>query len=248
MTDQKFPSPSGRHSGIVLPEGHRVYAVGDIHGRLDLLQNLHHLIRADLAAWPAERCSVVYLGDYVDRGPSASGVIDTLIAGPIPSATHIFLRGNHEHFMLAFAENATHGKDWLANGGRQTLESYGVRIDPRRNAARTAQAFRAALPPAHKVFFDDLQLSCRLGSLFFVHAGVDPARPLDDQLPMDLLWIRGKFLSSDTDMGMLVVHGHTSSPEPEVNLRRINVDTGAWHTGRLTAAVLECGRYRFLST
>lgn len=247
MTDQKFPLAGGRHPAIVLPDGHRVYAVGDIHGRLDLLERLHWLIRSDIADRPISTYTVVYLGDYVDRGPASSGVIDALIAGSIPGAMHVFLRGNHEHFMLAFSKDGSHGEDWLGNGGRETLKSYGVEVDAS-NLAATAQAFRSALPPPHEAFFDRLKLCYRLGSLFFAHAGVDPTRPLDDQRPMDLMWIRSKFLAADTDMGALVVHGHTPSSAPEVTERRINVDTGAWHSGRLTAAVLECGRYRFLGT
>lgn len=247
MTDQKFPLAGGRHPAIVLPNGHRVYAVGDIHGRLDLLERLHRLIRSDIADRPIAAYTVVYLGDYVDRGPASAGVIDALIARPVPGAVHVYLKGNHEQFMLAFADSGAHADDWLSNGGRETLQSYGVEVD-RHDFCATACAFRSAVPAKHMAFFDNLQYSHRIGSLFFAHAGVDPGRPLDDQRPMDLLWIRSKFLHADTGMGALVVHGHTPSSDPEVTDRRINVDTGAWHTGRLTAAVLECGRYRFLGT
>jgi len=240
------------HPGIALPEGTRVYAVGDVHGRLDLLLALHDLIREDLAANPPQTALLVYLGDYVDRGPHSAGVIETLLSDPVSGVETVHLMGNHEQVMLDFAIDGTFRDTWFRNGGRETLQSYGVDPDGAGTGdeavAALARAFADALPKVHRHFLAAMPTSHRAGSLFFAHAGIDPARPLDAQQDHDLMWIRDAFLHDDRDTGAVVVHGHTPAPEPEVTPHRINVDTGAWCTGRLTAAVLENGRVRFLDT
>ncbi|MGC2856361.1 metallophosphoesterase [Novispirillum sp. DQ9] len=235
-----------------VPAGVRVYAIGDIHGRSDLLADLHNRIRADASmAVKGTRCVVVYLGDYVDRGPDTPGVIDMLLSSPLPGFRQVFLRGNHEAQFLEFLEHdGKGGAEWLRLGGDATLHSYrapwptggGDRL------AALAEGLSRAVPPAHKAFLHGLRNFVTIGDFFFVHAGVDPLRPLDDQEPRDLLWIRRRFLDWQESFGKIVVHGHSTSRKPEVRGNRIGIDTGAYLSGTLTALVLEDGRRRFITT
>jgi diadenosine tetraphosphatase ApaH/serine/threonine PP2A family protein phosphatase len=224
-----------------LPKGLRIYAVGDIHGRLDLLNRLLSQIAEDIAQFPTSRPIYVFLGDYIDRGSSSRETIDRLIEH---GAAHesIFLKGNHE--LIATACLSDRGKidQWLRLGGMETLASYGVAPDlfaNRKQTAGTQLAFHNALPPAHFRFLGNLQESFSCGDYFFVHAGAKPHVPLSRQRESDLLWIRGEFLSSAYDFGKIIVHGHTPSLDIEVRSNRINIDTGAFATGRLTCLVLE---------
>jgi serine/threonine protein phosphatase 1 len=229
----------------------RVYAVGDVHGRLDLLLRLEAEIHKDLAAWPTSAPLVCYLGDYVDRGPSSAGVIEYLATPPRDGLRRIFLKGNHEDRMLAFlSEPEANGPRWMEFGGREALASYGL---PRADIdSRDWQTFRdtlaAALPASHLAFLGALELALRWSGYLLVHAGVDPARPLADQDPHDLMWIREPFLSSDRDFGLRVVHGHVIGPEPVIRANRIGLDTGAYKSGVLTCAVLDPGAVRLLQT
>ncbi len=237
-----------------VPPDHRVYAVGDIHGCLDLLLALEDQILQDAAAAPESRRTIVYLGDYVDRGPDCAGVIDHLIR-PRDGFERVFLRGNHEDFLLRFIagddDGVRRGELWLINGGDTTLRSYG--IDVPLFAVNTVtlrdlrDRFEAALPPAHRAFLEATALSHRVGDYFFVHAGVRPDRPLDAQDGQDLMWIRDPFLWSEADLGAVVVHGHTPVSQPEIRPNRIGVDTGAVYNGRLTAVVLSGTQTSFLS-
>lgn len=249
-----WSGPSGWFgSGPRVPDGERVYAIGDIHGRDDLLRRMHDLILGDRRDRPgANRCTVVYLGDYVDRGPGSRTVLDMLIDQPLEVDTHIHLQGNHELMMLRFLDGQDTG-NWLLNGGDATLDSYGVpagwwmMVQPKAmQALRDAAA--EAIPPAHLQFLRSLALRHVAGDYLFVHAGVRPGVALDDQRPADLLWIREPFLGSTEDFGKRVVHGHTIAPRPQVRANRIGIDTGAFDSDVLTCLVLEGSKARFFRT
>jgi serine/threonine protein phosphatase 1 len=243
--------PAPRPAAV--PPGDRIYAIGDIHGRLDLLTALHGKMVADRAARPhAGTATVVYLGDYVDRGPASRAVIDCLIGDPLPGFATVHLLGNHEEAMLRFLEDVSIGPDWLSFGGEATLRSYGVHppqgvMGMRRFEARQQQLV-ANLPPAHVAFLRGLALSHEAGDYFFVHAGVRPGVALERQRAEDLLWIRETFLHSTADHGKVIVHGHTPDHAPQVRANRIGIDTGAFASGILTCLVLEGEGRRFLFT
>jgi serine/threonine protein phosphatase 1 len=233
-----------------LPEPGRVYVVGDIHGRSDLLDRMIAEISRDLEADPIGDGLTVTLGDYIDRGPDSRGVLDRLARNPFPT-DFVGLKGNHEALFETFLRDPSIGGDWRRLGGLETLHSYGVSVGSimlGRNYEQAAEALRAAVPPAHREFLASLKLSLTLGRYFLCHAGVRPGVPLERQSEEHLLWIRDQFLMSKADFGKIVVHGHSPSEKPEVLPNRINVDTGAYMTGRLTCAVLEPERVRFLST
>lgn len=231
--------------------GVRIYAIGDIHGRDDLLERVHALIEGDLSLSPWANSVVVYLGDYVDRGPRSCEVIDRLIRKPVKGCRAVHLRGNHEDMMLRFLDNPTNDV-WLVNGGLAALQSYGVAGSEQWISFRDRQRFRddltRLLPETHRRFLEGLADSYVSGDYLFVHAGIRPGRPLDDQDPRDLMWIRGPFLSATEASGKRVVHGHTITDEPEVLPNRIGIDTGAFYSGRLTCLVLQESRMRFLGT
>jgi len=231
---------------ITTPGNRTVYAVGDLHGRLDQLDRLLVHIRHDrLELLPAaDRPPIlIFLGDYVDRGPDSCGVIERILELMCGSEFEVRpLMGNHEEAMLTFLADADFGPVWAEYGGIQTLASYGVvpplwRTDPGEwRRARDALANR--LPLTHRHFLTHLELMIELGDYLFVHAGLRPGVPLADQQKHDLLWIREPFLSSDHRSGKVVVHGHTPGKEPYVGNWRIGVDTGAYASGVLTAVRL----------
>jgi serine/threonine protein phosphatase 1 len=225
-----------------LPEGLRVYAVGDPHGCVERLVALHDRIAEHAAASPPARILIIHLGDYVDRGPDSAGVVELLQAPPvIRGAATVNLIGNHEQMMLAAldprAEEEVIGF-WLDNGGAATLESYGA--DP--GDPRSWEA----VPRRDLDFLGRLRPSLELGGYFFAHAGVRPEVPLDQQDLMDLAWIREPFLSWRRPLSAVVVHGHTPAQGPEVLQHRIGIDTGAVFGGPLTCAVLEDDRVGFI--
>jgi serine/threonine protein phosphatase 1 len=195
---------------------------------------------------------VVYLGDYVDRGPDSRGVIDHLLDHPLPVDETIHLLGNHEDAMRQFLDDIWIGESWMSFGGRETLQSYGVAPD----AALTRHAWLTAaqkklgqvLPERHLSFLKSLRLWHREGGYLLVHAGIRPRIELERQRRDDLIWIRHEFLESEADHGCIVVHGHSIRREPEIRHNRIGIDTGACFTGRLTALVLEGSERRFLAT
>jgi serine/threonine protein phosphatase 1 len=226
-----------------LPEGIRIYAIGDVHGHVDLLGQLFAKIEADLTRRPIARPLVVMLGDYIDRGPASRETIDLLIAYGRTHET-VFLKGNHETYVFEFAKNPAILQHWQKFGALETLRSYGLKtatfmsdVDLR----ELSQAWQSAMPPAHLDFFSNLKMTFACGDYFFVHAGVRPGIPLHKQNENDLLWIREDFLESDENFGKLIVHGHTPVPEPDFRPNRINIDTGAYATGRLTCLILEGG-------
>lgn len=239
-------------SGSSAPAGTIVYAIGDIHGRLDLLQRLEAKIQRDAARVDADRRLIVCLGDYIDRGANAYGVIEHLRGEAPASFERICLIGNHESYLLRFIEDSSVAAKWLENGGRETLLSYGVSLPVELGHDGALQDMQsqlvACLPPPHEAFLRSLPLSHREGDYFFAHAGVRPGVPLDQQKAYDLMWSREEFLPDKRDFGAVVVHGHTIRSGPENLSNRIGVDTGAYASGRLTCAVLWESKRRFLST
>jgi serine/threonine protein phosphatase 1 len=233
-------------------DGRRVYAVGDIHGRADLLERLHGLIRADVVAAPKRRNVLVYLGDYIDRGTGSSAVVEMLIERPLEGFEAVHLKGNHEDFLLGFLDDHSIAANWVLNGAMETLRSYGVApLDMMRGTSgqrKVQRALAAAVPPHHLAFFRTLETRHVEGDYVFVHAGLRPGVSLKDQREIDLLWIRGEFLSNESFFPKFVVHGHTSRREPEVRANRINIDTRAYHSNRLTCLVLDGADRRFLRT
>lgn len=237
----------------VVPAGTRLYAVGDVHGRVDLLEQIEEAILDDLAA--ADRPVqpfLVMLGDYVDRGFESRLVLDRLIERPPPGLARVLLLGNHDLWLREFLAGAPVGDAWLQFGGDATLASYGVGLDRSLPEPERLAAARAALlerfPPGHRRLLDELEPAFGFGDYFFCHAGVRPGVPLEAQSEADLLWIREPFLSFAGEFGKIVVHGHTVEDRPVVRRNRIGIDTGACWTGRLTCLVLEGDEHRFLAT
>ena len=233
------------------PEGLRLYAIGDVHGCDDLLAEVHGKIARDLAGRPVADHRIVHVGDYGDRGPDTAAVIERLAALTVADRHVLCLRGNHDEMLLGFlSEPGEMGSTFLANGGGATLASYGVRggvlamfIGDHVNLSRR---LAETMPAHHRAFLESLELTARFGDYFFCHAGIRPGVPLERQSPHDLTWIRDEFRLSGADHGVVVVHGHTPVAEPEVLPNRINVDTGAVFSGRLTCLVLERAEYGFL--
>ena len=233
-----------------IPPLTRVYAVGDIHGRADLLDNLLAVIDADLAAHPVKHPIQVFLGDYIDRGSDSKTVIDRLIERSRMQAT-VCLKGNHETFILDFLEDPDILDSWRRNGGLETLISYGVTPSGRINSEernRISDALAHTLPAAHRSFIANLATTYICGDYFFVHAGVRPDRRLSAQQEEDLLWIRDEFLFADDNYGKVIVHGHEPVRAPDIRPNRINIDTGAYITGNLTCLVIEEDNLYFLSS
>nr|WP_256476520.1 metallophosphoesterase [Siccirubricoccus soli] len=226
-----------------MPAGHRVYAVGDVHGCAERLAALHRQIAADLAARPVARPLLVHLGDFVDRGPDSAGVLALLLAGPpAPGLPVVNLMGNHERTMLdALAGERAAITDWRFHGGREALASWGLDADA------DPAGWAEGIPLAHREFVAGLALSHAVGGYLFVHAGVRPGVKLAAQEPDDLLRIRHAFLNSEADFGAVVVHGHSPSRGPVVKANRIGIDTGAVFGRELTCLVLEADRLAFLS-
>jgi serine/threonine protein phosphatase 1 len=228
----------------------RLYVIGDIHGRSDLLDRMTAAIKRDLGPHPSDESLTVTLGDYVDRGPDSRGVVDRLMRNPF-SMPYVALRGNHEQLFMSFLTAATVGPVWRDLGGLETLHSYGVPVTSLmmgNNFENAAQAFRQAVPESHVKFLSSLSNSLTVGNYFLCHAGVKSGIPLERQQPEDLLWIRESFLNSKKNFGKIVVHGHTPCEQVEELPNRINIDTGAYATGRLTCLVAEPKGRRFLAT
>lgn len=231
--------------------GWRAYAVGDIHGRLDLLDQLLAEIHAQLAQRPAHKVLLVFVGDLIDRGPSSAEVIERLRTYRRDGVKTMFLLGNHEEVLLRILGGEPELiTKWRWFGGAECLKSYGV--DPSQLTGRSEQEaleiVRNAIPKEHKEFLESFVDTCRFGDYLFVHAGIRPGVEVDQQSQTDLRWIREPFLLDDTDHGFVVVHGHTISPEVELMPNRIGIDTGAYRTGVLTALAIEGSRTWFLQT
>ncbi|HEU0133541.1 MAG TPA: metallophosphoesterase [Allosphingosinicella sp.] len=224
------------------PPGSRAYAVGDVHGRLDLLETLLERIEEDNAHRGPAKTSLVMLGDLIDRGPDSAGVIERFVSNPPRWARPIYLQGNHEEFFLGVLGGDDSGvQNWLAYGGTECAQSYGLTSGWMLNATPTAIMERlvAQVPESHVRFLDEMHDSFRFGDYLFVHAGIRPGIALDKQAPRDLRWIREGFLDDRTDHGVVVVHGHTIVERVEEHSNRIALDTGAYRSGTLTAIGLE---------
>lgn len=243
-------SAKPRSRAFAVPQGQRVYAIGDIHGCLDELRALLHLIAQDSRDFAGD-VHLVFVGDFIDRGPDSAGVIELLASGDLPGQHHRFLMGNHEEAMLQVIDGDSESMaGWLRYGGVQTIESYGVtRADVYRLGLDLPARLNALVPKSHVAFLRGLEDQVKIGDYLFVHAGIRPGIPLHEQERFDLRWIREEFLADeDSDHGVMVVHGHTISAEPEVRANRIGIDTGCYSTGKLTALALEGSERRFLSS
>lgn len=229
-------------------ETHRIYAVGDVHGRADLLDVLLDKIVRDASLSPCTR-SLVFVGDYIDRGPDSRGVIDRLLHPPEGFETY-HLRGNHDQALLDFLENPSSYRTWRRYGAGETLQSYDV--EPPSDSANAEAIARDdladKLPEAHLRFFQGLEPYVQIGSYHFVHAGARPGVPLEEQSLEDMMWIRDEFLNSEEDFGKVIVHGHTPADRPVCRSNRIGIDTGAYASDCLTAVVLDGVGARFLNT
>ncbi|MEM6538420.1 MAG: metallophosphoesterase family protein [Pseudomonadota bacterium] len=230
-----------------LDDGVRIYAIGDIHGRLDLLEALLTKIEAEETD---SKKRLVFLGDYIDRGPESRGVIDLLIAEQNKRPDTVFLKGNHEQALLDFLDDPMAGDAWLDWGGEETVVSYVVDYAPTRPPQAVADTLKDRLPETHIRFLEGLDTSYTNGDYFFVHAGVLPGVPLEEQSAKDLLWIRREFHETPKDKrpSKVIVHGHHPTDQPLDAGWRIGVDTGAVWTDKLTAVVLEGQDRRFVST
>lgn len=231
-----------------LPGDRLVYAIGDLHGRADLLQLAADAISKDLSTAPGAEALTVFLGDYVDRGPNAAGVIERLSGGDFPTPI-VALLGNHEFMMRKAWESDVALLQWCDFGGLATLFSYGVDVrgvQRGTDVAEARRAFCAALPPRHRSWLENLRPSFEMGGYFFCHAGVRPDVALSDQAIDDLIWIREAFTASSKSHGKLIIHGHTPVMEPDVRHNRINIDTGACMTGTLTVLRLEAETRRLM--
>src|SRR5215475_9044274 len=233
--------PAGAAIERRVPDGMRIYCVGDIHGRDDLLRQMATQVEADLESSSFEQAVTVFVGDYVDRGLGSMRVVEQLARGQWPTSI-IALAGNHEDLLMAFLGDEGLFESWRNLGGLETLHSYGVNVGSaiaKRDFGAVQAAFAARFPESHRRFLEGLKDSTTIGDYFFCHARVRPGVALDRQDRNDLLTIRDIFLASKLEHGKLVVHGHTPSLDPEIHFNRIGIDTAGYATGRLACLVLE---------
>lgn len=237
-----FGIGSRRHARPSGPRGIRAYAIGDVHGRADLLDQLLEKIEADLRRRPARKILLLFVGDLIDRGPGSAQVVEKLRTYQHPRVQPMFLLGNHEEVLLRIlGGEAELIEKWRWFGGTECMESYGVDRDrfKRASTGEALEIIRSAIPANHVKFIESFHDTCRFGDFLFVHAGIRPGVDLDQQLQADLRWIREPFLYDETDHGFIVVHGHTISEAPELLPNRIGIDTGAYRSGVLTALVID---------
>uniref|UniRef100_Q07SP8 Metallophosphoesterase n=1 Tax=Rhodopseudomonas palustris (strain BisA53) TaxID=316055 RepID=Q07SP8_RHOP5 len=237
----RFFHSKSKLSNPRLPDGYRLYAVGDIHGCATLLQRAFDSIDEDLSRAGSLTVIEVYLGDYIDRGPDSRRVLDLLISRRKERQV-VCIKGNHEAFALNALVDWRKAPTWLRFGGLATLRSYNIQLEFEcsEDQIRLAlDAFARIAPPEHLSFIHSLIPLFECGDYCFVHAGVNPRLPLSQQVETDLLSIRTSFLQARRQYEKYIVHGHTPVREPEVLPNRINIDTGAYSTGRLTLLTLE---------
>jgi len=233
------------------PRGYRAYAIGDIHGRLDLLDQLLATIEQDVERSPARKSLLIFLGDLIDRGAESRGVVERLRTYRHERLEPHFLAGNHEEVLLRLLAGERGILDsWLRFGGSECLRSYGV--DPASLAGQNERAaldvVKASIPADHASFIASFADTLRLGDYLFVHAGIRPGLDLSLQSQVDLRWIRAPFLDCEDDHGLIVVHGHTISDTVDERPNRIGIDTGAYRSGVLTALAVEGERRWVLDT
>lgn len=233
----------GRSSEVrvpVLTPGERVYAVGDIHGRIDLFDSLIEAIERDDAGRHPSRTTIILLGDLIDRGPNSAAVVAR--AQEWAQRREIeFIKGNHEEMLVASMTDREVLRGFLKYGGRETILSYGIDRQALREAdfEQLQNMMSEAIPQQDIDFLDGFKKFVRKGDYLFVHAGIRPETPIEDQKGSDCRWIREPFLSYAGDFGAVVVHGHTITQEPQVRGNRIGIDTGAFMHGTLTAIGIE---------
>lgn len=231
--------------------GYRAYVIGDVHGRLDLLEQLLAKIARDRADRPTRKTLLVFLGDLIDRGPQSAQVIERLRTLSQPGVRAVFLLGNHEEVLLRIIDgDADLITKWRWFGGAECLASYGVDSQTLAEVSeeQALELVRRAIPSKHVAFLRSFVDTCRFGDFLFVHAGVRPGVALDEQLQSDLRWIREPFLLDETDHGYVVVHGHTIREQVEECANRIGIDTGAYRSGVLTALAIEGDEHWYLQT
>jgi serine/threonine protein phosphatase 1 len=240
-------------SGVTLkdakgPEGIRLYAIGDVHGRLDLLQDMHGLIHADIDRNPTHDWRIIHLGDYIDRGPDSKGVLDFLIHASTHDPRILSLIGNHDDGFLRYLATGDTNGIFALHGGSDTARSYGVEVDYTQPASAVA-GYRLLVdnvPQAHVDYIRSMPSSVSFGDFFFCHAGVNPAVSLDTQDRDDLMWIRTLFLKWTDPLEKVIIHGHTPQSAIDVQPNRVNLDTYAWKSGKLSAIVIDGLEKRFL--
>lgn len=242
---------SPNHHFPSLTKGKSIYAIGDIHGRLDCLREMLRLLENQRRHEPADCITIIFLGDYIDRGKDSRAVIETLLKLSLPGNT-VFLLGNHEKAMLDFIKGSMPYDVWLHWGGGSTLASYGMKLlapdAPEKKIRTLRYKFLHAVPPAHLDFLQRLKLYHIEEHYLFVHAGLRPGIPLEKQKEKDLLMIREDFLEHDVSEDKVIIHGHTIFEIPHIREKSIGIDTGAYATGKLTALILEENRQEFIST
>ena len=235
-----FSSASASEGKARVPEGERLYVIGDIHGRLDLFRALRDAIEEDDAGEPDGETTVILLGDLVDRGPDSAGVVKSARKWGENRKVR-YLAGNHEEMFLQSFEDREILRHFLKHGGKETILSYGLdrKTYSRMKMSELQEAMKEAVPKKDRKFLQSFEDMIVVGDYVFVHAGINPKLALDEQKPSDLRWIRERFLKHEDPFSHVVVHGHTIFEDVQHREHRIGIDTGAFRTGRLTALVLE---------
>lgn len=235
---------------FLIQENRRVYCIGDIHGCVDLLANIHQLIIEDSKAYTGEKIAV-YLGDYIDRGLHSKEVVDLLLNKPLTGFKSIYLRGNHEQVLLDFLNfDPNIATQWFNFGGQATFFSYGVSIAGipfGKKLIQLQKDLADKIPTEHLSFYTQLNFYYECGDYFFVHAGIKPKVSLKRQSELDMMWIRDEFLNSNARYTKMIVHGHSITDEAVILPNRIGIDTGAYMSGKLTCLVLEGDKKRFIT-
>ncbi|MFB9951060.1 metallophosphoesterase family protein [Rhizobium puerariae] len=247
----RTPPPSRRRIDFgSSPPSYPIYVIGDVHGCINELKDAEARIAADIEA-TGRIGLVLLLGDYVDRGPGSRQVLEHLIRPSELGLKRIPLCGNHDDIFSKFLKEPDLYSEWLGLGGEQTLISYGIDLHhlgarQKSRGARLVELLSEAVPASHAQFLAELPVCLKVGDLFFVHAGIRPGIPLEDQKDEDLLWIREPFLAKGPQLPLLVVHGHTPKPQPDRGPGRIGIDTGAYYTGSLAVLKIDAGRVTIL--
>ena len=244
-----FVAPPRQRLMRSLSEFSAIYAIGDVHGCYSELLRLEQRIVADAALDPGSKL-LVMLGDYIDRGPNSRAVLEHLCRPPPPGFERVALCGNHDDSFWRFLQAPTDNRSWLDFGGKETLYSYGIDasqiLRQGGGVEGLAQAANDKMPGAHRDLLETMPIALSVDSLIFVHAGIRPGIPLENQVDSDLMWIREPFLSEGSALASVVIHGHSPSTDATFSKGRIGIDTGAYATGKLTALKIAEGRARVL--